>query len=74
MFAVSLKNKLEGKFQRVDSITDIDKKPILGYIKGYSKPVFLYKQIFKNKDGSKGVIYLICSDTTLDKDKIKTIY
>ncbi len=74
LFALSKKEKLQGKFQRVDSIADIDKKPILGYIKGFSKPILLYKQVFKNKDGSKGAIYLICSDTTLDEDKIQTIY
>ncbi len=34
----------------------------------------LYRQIFKNRDGSIGKIHLVCSDTTLDKDKITTIY
>jgi len=74
LFATSLENKLQGKFERVDKIDKADEKPILGYIKGYEKPVLLYRQIFKNKDGSKGIIHLVCSDTTLDKNQITTIY
>ena len=74
LFATSKENKLQGKFERVDTIEKADEKPIIGYIKGYEKPVLLYRQIFKNKDGSIGIIHLICSDTTLDKDQITTIY
>jgi hypothetical protein len=33
----------------------------LGYIKGYDKAVLLYRQIFKNKDGSIGIIHLVSS-------------
>ena len=74
LFATSLKNKLQGKFERVDKIEQADERPILGYIKGYDKPVLLYRQIFKNRDGSIGKIHLVCSDTTLDKDQISIIY
>jgi len=74
LFATSLENKLQGRFERVDKIDKVDEKPILGYIKGYEQPVLLYRQIFKNKDGSVGVIHLVCSDTTLDKNQITTIY
>ncbi len=74
VFATSLENKLQGKFERVDKIKQADEKPILGYLRGYDKPVLLYRQVFKNKDGSIGRIHLVCSDTTLDKDQITTIY
>jgi len=61
LFATSLKNKLQGKFERVDKIEQADERPILGYIKGYDKPILLYRQIFKNRDGSIGIIHLVSS-------------
>ncbi|MCK5893564.1 MAG: transposase, partial [Endozoicomonadaceae bacterium] len=30
--------------------------------------------IFKNKDGSEGILYLISNDVELDKQSIETIY
>jgi len=32
------------------------------------------KQIFKNEDGSEGVLYLVSSDMTLDYERLTTIY
>jgi hypothetical protein len=49
LFATNLKNKLQGKFERVGKIEQADERPILVYIKGYDKPVLLYRQIFKTK-------------------------
>jgi hypothetical protein len=36
--------------------------------------VLVVRQVFTNKDGSEGCLYLITSDTTLDYDHITTIY
>jgi hypothetical protein len=47
---------------------------VVGYIKGYDGPVLLYRQTFKNRDGSIGMLHLLCSDTALDKKQITTIY
>ena len=37
-------------------------------------PLLLTKQVFKNEDGSVGILYLVSSDTTLDSDQIQTYY
>ncbi len=43
------------------------------YIKGIDFPCLLCRQVFKNKDGSSGVLYLAASDTDLTYDLITTI-
>ena len=37
-------------------------------------PLLLLKQVFKNEDGSEGVLYLVSSDVTLDHERLTTIY
>lgn len=37
-------------------------------------PVLLCRQVFTNKDGSQGVLYLVTSDTTLCASSIQAIY
>ena len=39
-------------------------KPVKVWLKGYSKPLLLAKQVFKNKDKSTGILYLVASDLT----------
>lgn len=34
----------------------------------------LVRQVFENKDGSTGVLYVACSDTTVERDAILTVY
>ena len=38
------------------------------------KRISFSQQIFKNKDGSQGFLYLVTSDTNLDATSIQTIY
>ena len=49
-------------------------RPLLGWIKGLDFPVLLHRQVFTNKDGSKGTLYLACSDLDLQALDIETIY
>ena len=73
-FATSIEDKLQGKFQRVDALELEDKEAVRGYLKGYDKEVLLVRRVFTNKDGSTGILSLICSDTSLDGDSVATIY
>lgn len=73
-FATSLDAKHQGQFQRVDSFELKDKQAVRGYLKGYDKEVLLVRRIFTNKDGSTGMLNLICSDVSLDGDHVATIY
>ena len=74
LFATSLENKHNGKFIKVSTLELLDKESIRGYIKGYDKEVIIVRRIFTNKDGSIGILNLVCSDITLDGDEISTIY
>ena len=74
LFATSLEDKHNGNFISVSELELSDKQSIRGYVKGYDNEVVIARRIFTNKDGSKGVLNLICSDTDLDGDAISTIY
>jgi len=73
LVALSKEDKLQGRFVRIDSL-DWSGSPICGWIKGMDFPIILHRQIFKNKDGSEGILYLISNDIELDKESIETIY
>lgn len=74
LIALSLEDKKEGKFIRADEVKLSDKQSIRGYLRGYDKEVLLVRRIFTNKDGSTGILNLVCSELTLDGDSISTIY
>jgi len=72
--ALSQKDKLNGKYVTV-SVLELkknDRQKI--YLEGVSFPLNLIKQVFKNEDGSQGVLYLVSSDLTLTYDTITAIY
>jgi hypothetical protein len=74
LFATSLDNKHAGKFTSVSTLELSDKESIRGYLKGYDKEVIIVRRVFTNKDGSIGILNLVCSDTSLDGDKVSIIY
>jgi hypothetical protein len=74
LFARSLEDKLNGRFEKVGALGLRDKESVRGYLRGYDKEVILVCRVFTNKDGSTGTLYLVCSDTSLSSDHISTIY
>lgn len=74
LFATSIDNKHQGKFIRVNELELSDKQSIRGYLKGYDKEVVIVRRVFTNKDGSIGMLNLVCSDITLNGDTISAIY
>lgn len=72
--ALSLEDKRQGRFVRVDVLSLEENTVQQVYIKGLSFPVVLVKQVFTNKDGSTGILYLVSSDLHLDYDRITTLY
>ena len=74
LVALSEKEKLQGQFQNIQLLNLRKDEPITVYIKGLDFPVLLNKQVFTNKDGSEGILYLVCSDLSLDSHQIQTIY
>ena len=44
------------------------------WLEGVNFPLVLVKQVFTNGDGSTGILYLVSSDTTLNFERITTLY
>ena len=72
--ALSEEDRRQGKFQRVDelNIQAFEAMPI--WLKGMDFPIKLTKQIFINKDGSRGELYIVTNDLSLTGHLICTIY
>lgn len=74
LFALSLEDLYNSRFQKVEEIKLKDKEALRGYLKGYDQEVLLVRRIFTNKDGSISTLDLVCSDTSLSGDEVATIY
>lgn len=72
--ALGKKDKLNGKYVTVSTLELKENAKQEIYLEGVSFPLMLIKQIFKNEDGSGGVLYLVSSDLTLTYDTIVAIY
>ncbi len=74
LIALSQDDRTKKRFTRVDELDVPEQTPVRGWHKGYAKEVLVTRQVFKNKDGSTGVLHLVCSDLTCDHDAITTTY
>lgn len=72
--ALSLADKRNGHWQKVETLCLEEDTELEIYLEGVEFPVLLIKQVFTNEDGSNGILYLITSDTTKSKTELKTIY
>lgn len=72
--ALSLVDKKQGRYGRVDEL-DIEPDTVLTiYLESVAFPLHLVKQVFTNRDGSTGILYLVTSDLSLTYDGITTNY
>jgi hypothetical protein len=74
LVALSEEDRNRKRFVRVDELNFPEKTAVQGWLKGYAKAVLLVRQVFTNKDGSTGILHLVCSDLTCDYNAITTIY
>ena len=72
--ALSYESKLKGGFERIDKLELPECEPVRGWLRGLDFPVLLYRQVFTNKDGSKGTLYLASSELDAGGDAICAIY
>ncbi len=72
--ALSVADKLKGRFQAVETLSLKATTVREIYLEGVEFPLSLAKQIFRNEDGSTGVLYLVSSDTTIDYSQLTTSY
>ncbi len=74
LIALSEADRKHKRFTRVDNLSFPEHGVVQGWIKGDTDPVCLVRQVFTNKDGSTGILYLVCSDLNCDYDSITMIY
>ena len=51
-----------------------DAQPLRVYLRSVQEAVLVTRQVFTNKDGSQGTLYLVSSDTDLTQAQLTTIY
>jgi hypothetical protein len=72
--ALSLEAKKQGKYEQVASI-ELEPGTVREvHVEQVAFPLLLVKQVFKNEDGSEGVLYLVSSDVRLGYEQLTTIY
>jgi hypothetical protein len=72
--ALSLEKKKRGEYEQVGSV-ELEPGTVREvYLEQVEFPLLLVKQVFKNEDGSEGVLYLVSSDVTLDHERLTMIY
>lgn len=70
----SPEENLNRKYQRVDELDYQKATSLTIWLKGTDFPVLSTKQVFTNKDGSTGELYLITDDLDLTVQNITTTY
>ncbi|CAN5694643.1 hypothetical protein BH20ACT11_BH20ACT11_10680 [soil metagenome] len=72
--ALSAEDKQRGAYERVACLELEHNTAREVYLQQVEFPLLFVKQVFKNEDGSEGVLYLVSSDVTLDYERMTTIY
>ena len=72
--ALSMEDKKAGSFVRIDSLNYPEGCLLKVWMREINFPVFLHRQIFINKNGSTGILYLTCSDLTCTAKDIEIIH
>ncbi len=72
--ALSFEHKKRGDYEQVASLELEPATVRKVYLEQVEFPLLLVKQVFKNEDGSEGVLYLVSSDVTLEYERLTTIY
>lgn len=72
--ALSLEHKKRGEYEQVASL-ELEPGVVREvYVEQAEFPLLLVKRVFKNEDGTEGLLYLVSSDVTLDHERLTTIY
>lgn len=63
-----------GQFERLDQKKIPEEQPMKVWIKDLEFPVMVFRQVFKNKDGTEGERFLATNDLGLQGDQFRTLY
>jgi hypothetical protein len=72
--ALSEAERAQGRFHALDTLSFPDEQPLRVWLRSVQPAVLVTRQLFTNKDGSQGVLYLVSSDTSLTHAQLTTIY
>ena len=72
--ALSETDRAQGRFQAVQSLVFHDTQPLRVYLRAVQQAVLVTRQVLTNQDGSRGILYVVSSDTDLDQAQLTTIY
>ena len=72
--ALSLKDKQQGRYQRVDTLPIEPGTVRRVYLEEVPFPLQLTQVVFTNEDGTSGSLYLVSSDTTATSEQLETRY
>jgi hypothetical protein len=74
LVALTEDDKKEGRFVQISQLELADQQAVRGWLKGFPQEVFFVRRVFTNKDGSIGLLNLVCSDLACNGEQIATIY
>lgn len=72
--ALSQKDRSAGNWILLHQLEVKSEFPVKVFLKDLEIPVLLYKQVFKNKDGSTGEMYLVTNNLTAVSDDFQILY
>jgi hypothetical protein len=72
--AVSTEECQANRYTPIEELPWQEETLFTGWLKDVPFPVLFVRQVFTNKDGSTGILYLACSDTTVSRKLILTTY
>lgn len=72
--ALTFKDKKQGKFKKITELEWQNGETQIVYLQGLDFPLSLVKQIFTNKDGSSGELYLVSNDMNLTNLELSSTY
>ena len=72
--ALSYDNRRHDRYVRADKVVFRTDTPIKIFPEDVDFPMLPVKQVFADKDGSTGILYLVSSDTALTYEQITIIY
>lgn len=74
LIAFSEEERKKGQYQNLNSLDYKDGEKRIVWLKDLSFPVALITKIFKNEDGSTGILHIVTNDLDSDADRIYEIY
>lgn len=74
LIALSEQERKKGQYRSLNSLNIEDKETRTVWLKDMAFPVTVLKRVFKNENGTTGILYLITNDFSIDADQIYAIY